>query len=268
MKTSQKKFLIVGSNAGASIQLAKYFLNQGDLVYGISRESSFPGSHIYIENVTYDKSYAHILFDYVVVIGSRTPSSGGQLNDFITDNLSIVLKAINEGKNAAKIVFFSSASVYNQSTEKITKKSFYTDNDPYGISKLLCENYIKDNCEKYLILRIPVLLFPNVKNNFMARLKKAINEKGSFNFSNPEAKVNTFFRLDDFHNINSNLTNATVNCYTKIDWSIQDIINYSISLGLSNYKILESIKPPQTIEEISDFPVSDTSTSIMEFLDE
>ena len=259
--------LIVGSNSISAISLAKVYKKHGFRVYGLGRVKNFQGCEIYNENMLYVESFDKLFFDEVLVIASRTPSDGGDLVDFIEDNLNILYKAVYEAKGFSKIIFFSSFSVYDQSSSEIHLKTKYDARSSYGLSKLLCENYLKDNSNKYLILRIPVLLYPGVKNNFMAKLKNAIFSGNTFNFSNLDFKVNAFFSLNDYEKINNQFLNCTINCCTKPDWTIKQIVEYSLALGLSSYNIIEPSKPAQIIQH-DNLPVSNTSKAIMDFLNE
>jgi nucleoside-diphosphate-sugar epimerase len=259
--------LIVGSNSTSGILLAKSYKKKGSTVYGISRAKNFTGVEIYKQNNLFSESYENIYFDEVVIIASRVPANGGVFEDFAGDNLNILYKGIAEAKNISKIVFFSSFSIYDQSHSKITLETPYDIHNAYGLSKLLCENYLKDNANNYLILRVPVLLYSGVRNNFMARLKDSIKNKSVFSFANIDSRVNTFFSLNDFEKINSQYSNQTINCCTRSDWKIEQIIEYSLSLGLSDFNVVKTTKQAQIVIE-EDIPVCKTSEAIKDFLNE
>lgn len=256
--------LIVGVNSQLAKVLSEQYKKIGYAVYGLSSNPPINNINYYTKVVSYEDSYPSVQFSEVVIIGSRVPSQGGSMEEFILDNLRIVEKAILIGGNS-RYIFISSFSVYDQSHAVIELSTPYTKTDPYGISKLLCEKFLQDQTRKHLILRVPVLLCNGVKNNFMANLKCQIEKKGSFNFSSPESRVNAFFTVDDYFKVVNCVESGIINCCTEPDWKIKDLIQFSLDKGLVEFNVIPPKKPPQiVIGSVVNF--SKTSSALMNYL--
>jgi len=259
-------YLFIGANSDASIFMANHYKSLGCRVFGIARKNAFFGSDIYEELYSYDQQEHSVKFDKIFVTASRTPSNGGELCDFISDNLHIAKTAIFYKSKYTKIIFFSSFSVYEETASEIKISTSYTTRNIYGISKLVTEKFLQDRAENLLILRVPVLLCPGVKNNFMSRLKAQIEDGGSFKFANPETSVNAFFNISDIFDLENKSDSVIINCHTIPDWTIQDLIDYSIRSGLANYEIVKSDKPGQFVCDTGFSQFSHSSTSLIDFL--
>lgn len=256
--------LIVGVNSPLAIVLSEQYKKIGYSVYGLSSNPPKNNINHYTNVINYEGNYSGIGFSEVVIIGSRVPSQGGSIEEFIVDNLSIVEKAMLVG-GKARYIFISSFSVYDQSHAVVELDTPYTKSDPYGISKLMCEKLLQDKAWKVLILRVPVLLCNGVKNNFMANLKYQIETNGSFNFSSPDSKVNAFFTADDYFKVVNYVETGIINCCTELDWKIDDLIQFSLNRGLAKYNVIPPKKPPQIVSG-SKINFSKTSIAIMNFL--
>ena len=68
-----------------------------------------------------------------------------------------------------KYLYISSCQVYEKVTiEKFSKESFKSDIkkiNNYDFNKLIAENYVKKYSKKYLIIRLPYVIGPNLKRN-------------------------------------------------------------------------------------------------------
>ena len=90
----------------------------------------------------------------------KNPEYSNKLNVLSTINL--INYCINKNK---KLIFFSSEFIYDG------LKGNYDENDEpnpinlYGEQKLLVENYIKNNCEKYSILRVAKTFTNNIQRH-------------------------------------------------------------------------------------------------------
>jgi len=256
--------LIIGVNSQLAQELSKNYKKNSNNVFGISSNPLESNYDSYVNIYNYNEAISDMDFSEVVIIGSRMPSQGGTVDDFVRDNLRIVDKAISVG-GQSRYIFISSFDVYDQSQSIINLKSKFTTDNPYGISKLICEKYLTDILgSRLLIMRVPVLLCPGVQNNFMAKLKYQISIGGTFNFSNVDRKVNTFFTSDDYFKVISEIEFGIINCCTKIDWTIEDLIKFSMNKGLSHFNIISSKKPPQVVEYELNF--INTSQALMNFI--
>jgi nucleoside-diphosphate-sugar epimerase len=262
----KEKILIVGAKAEAAKFIATDYAKNGFEIYGVSRDLILNNQKYYKKVENYFGNFKEYTFKKVFVLASRLPSQGGELADFLTDNLFLLeWTKINCGA-VEKIIYFSSFSVYDKNETIICNNSKYTKNDYYGTSKLVAESYAVNNFKSTMILRIPVLLCAGVKNNFAAKLKLAVEHKQSFEFENLSSNVNTFFNLQDLTEIEKKYENGIINCGTKIDWSIKDIADYAMECGLKSYSERPTTKLPQKVKLTDDSIFSSTKDSIINFL--
>ena len=88
--------------------------------------------------------------DVLVLLGNVTPKGYGQesFSDYLKNITSIdcLLHKIDKRYCPPKIVFASSVSVYKQN-QMITENSPLNTDDPYGLSKIVCEQMLKDYCQ-------------------------------------------------------------------------------------------------------------------------
>lgn len=257
--------LIIGASSLAARYIAKKNSASGHTVYGISRSLFKDKCYERVSNS--ELEFRDVLFNKIFIISSRLPNEGGKTEEFLHDNLSICYLALSYAKkNFTKVIFFSSFSVYDKKESIVDFDSKLTNNDAYGISKLVCEKYLQDSFDKVLILRIPVFLYSGVVGNFLAKLKKQIYSGGYFEFSHLKSKVNAFFSIDDLQMIDDKYECGLINCQTLADWTIYDLAEYSVSCGLGAYKEVASFKEPQIVINTCGIEFTKTSTAIKNFI--
>ncbi|MCX8533630.1 hypothetical protein [Chryseobacterium luquanense] len=130
---------------------------------------------------------------------------------------SLLQRSIEENKER-QIIYFSTLSVNDQSKQ----------DSPYVIHKLNIENFIKNNCKKYLIVRIGNVVGkggnPNTLFNF---LREQINNASPFVLHNKATRI--LIDIDDISEFlsqhSSTLTNQTINLSFPYNYSLKEIIS-------------------------------------------
>ncbi|MCX8522327.1 hypothetical protein OF897_00125 [Chryseobacterium formosus] len=123
-----------------------------------------------------------------------------------------------ENNKEHQIIYFSTLSVNDQSKQ----------DSPYVIHKLNIENFIKNNCKKYLIVRVGNVVGkggnPNTLFNF---LREQINNESSFVLHNKATRI--LIDIDDISEFlshhSSTLTNQTINLSFPYNYSLKEIIS-------------------------------------------
>lgn len=115
----------------------------------------------------------------------------------LTDNLIFGLEKIGLPKN---FIFISSVSVYGLSNGiLINENNDLLASDPYGKSKIICENVIIEWCNKnnikYTILRLPLLVGSNPPGN-LGDMITAIKKNYYFNINNINSRKSMLLAED------------------------------------------------------------------------
>lgn len=102
-------------------------------------------------NYTYSvDSLREYEIEAVIHLGSVTPKGNGdeQIRDYL-ENIRTTVHLIENLPNVPKkMIFASSVSVYEQNTDVIDETSILTTSDVYGMTKILCEYYLKEWADK------------------------------------------------------------------------------------------------------------------------
>ena len=159
--------------------------NFGNIVHHIPFDLSKDNYH-YPENI-----------DILVHTASAVPSTTQNHDEYFQINFEGSKRLIENIKfsNDAKILNISTSSVYDDPIANVLNEdSKKTTKDPYGLSKMMFEQYLKDRFEhstiKFLTCRIPVLLVNNVRNNFISKWLINIKERKSITIFNPDSLLN------------------------------------------------------------------------------
>lgn len=101
---------------------------------------------------------------------SGVPAQKFLANKFPMEDLKTIEKAIYNIKaiNPKKIVLISTIDVYKQPNQKDENSPMEIQGlHAYGLNRLKLEQFVKDNFDDYLILRLPGLYGKNLKKNFI-----------------------------------------------------------------------------------------------------
>lgn len=260
--------LITGANSPFGRYAAKYLKSNTNFkIYGtVSKHKSIPFyDYIYeYDLLGHNHSfYEGPEFDYIFHLASAVPAKYSNKDDFLRINVNGSLELFSRIKLTRNSIILnaSSLSVYGSDCQgKITEESTKTENSFYGISKLIFENklndLLKDNDCTIISARIPVLIVPNVENNFVAKWKKSILLGHQINISNPDDIFNAIvdgksiieFVLNE--RFNNQKFSINVAADEKLTFREVARLMYKTVGIMENYKVIESQKPNQIISTI------------------
>ena len=180
--------LLTGDNGFLGSYIKKYFTSQSILFKTLNRSNAD-----YKIDLSTTVPIFRINFDLVIHCAGaahKVPKNQ-QESDLIyytnitsIENLLLGLEKIGIPE---KFVFISSVSVYGRSSGTlINENDELLASDPYGKSKIICENILTDWCKKYnviyTILRLPLLVGSNPPGN-LGDMITAIKNNYYFNIS-------------------------------------------------------------------------------------
>lgn len=115
-----------------------------------------------------------------LLIYAGVPAEVYYANKYPEKDLEIINDAINNIKkiNPKKIVLISSVNVYpNNKQGDENEKVDLEELEPYGKNRRILENWIKENMDDYLIIRLPGLFGKGIKKNYIYDLINVIPSK-------------------------------------------------------------------------------------------
>ena len=192
---------------GSSSALGKFLANHlaeayGQLVIGVSRspikeEIDFK-NYTELEILNVDRLDGGIGKATIVNVASAVPSGTTEPYDFYKANclhIPSLIKKMARHFNAVNIVNISTSDVYAHDLPEAKENFTGLPSSDYGLSKLILEQSLAEFCELRRItclnLRVPVLIVPGVKNNFIAKWFSLLeSQQTDIQFSNPVGKFN------------------------------------------------------------------------------
>jgi len=201
----KKNILITAANSNIAKAFLQY-LTKNNLrdqyqLFGTSRNGNdLQGfQNAYKLDFLFDEApIINITFDYIFHFAAALPAYYSNTSDFMQINVESPLNFFSTIKlnKGALFVNISSWDVYEKPNSKIVENSPKTTSSQYGISKLLFEDKITSLLTKaemrVISIRLPCLLIPEVKGNFMAKWKSSINKHKTISITNPNATSNAF----------------------------------------------------------------------------
>ena len=150
------------------------------------------------------EEFAKIDLDYIFHLAATSPSDTKQKSQFYESNFIGPRIFFEEIFRLHKPSFlnFSSASLYDPNALHLSENTARNYCSDYGMSKYLFEKYLNRHKKLASILsvRIPVLLAPGVKHNFMSGWENQIQSGGNVTLFNPDFAFNSCAWLGDiFH---------------------------------------------------------------------
>lgn len=158
----KKKIIISGINGFLGSHL-KVFLNADFQVYGIAKEESLKTEvKVYASN---NLANIDIDPDYLILCHAAVSSGNlNQENDLLYNvNVKLTEKIINKFKKA-KIIYLSTASIYNINGEIITENTIDNPKNEYSISKYWGEKLVLKT-KRATVIRLSSLFGTNMKEN-------------------------------------------------------------------------------------------------------
>lgn len=155
------KVLITGSRGYIGSVLAKTLASQGHMPLGVDRNINSRGSAIYglFHHANFeDRFVAQMVSDLKIdtichlAADADVPDSVERPGKYYENNTSNTIKLLNnlvENKWRGKFIFSSTAAVYKEKNSIITETDVLEPPNPYGMSKLMCEQVLKDYHKVY-----------------------------------------------------------------------------------------------------------------------
>jgi nucleoside-diphosphate-sugar epimerase len=117
-------------------------------------------------------------------------------------------------KNCHNVILISTMSVYGKiNSDTITEKTYFKNPDIYGNTKIKMEKILKrfcnDNDKKGIILRLPGIIGPKSKNNFLSFALDHIKKKKFITINNPNLKFNNIAHVESVSNVIYNYINCS-----------------------------------------------------------
>ncbi len=194
--------LITAANSNFAKNVIKYLLKKDKKntfkFYGTSRTGNSISKYSKVYKVDFNNNKfpkINIIFDLIIHIAALVPRNINHNFDQVNHlNPGIFFEKLNYNFNA-KFLNISSMSVYQDSKKTFIRESSpKTKNDLYGISKLSFEiklkKIFKNKNISIVSARVPCLLVPNSKGNFLSNWKKDIMAGKKIFLSNPDSKFN------------------------------------------------------------------------------
>ena len=127
------------------------------------------------------------------------PAEKFMANKFPMEDQKRIEEACNNIRkiNPKKIVLISSADVYSTMNKDEDFDLNGENNEPYGKNRLKLEEFVKNNFESYLIIRLPALFGKNIKKNFIYDIKNYIPKKLN---ESKYTELNKNSYLDQYYN--------------------------------------------------------------------
>ncbi|MCG2590817.1 NAD-dependent epimerase/dehydratase family protein [Rhodohalobacter sulfatireducens] len=216
------KIVLTGVRGFVGTNLKKYLSQKTDFILvGASRDKySLKTSSAYLDDIcSYDEIYkgTHEFDAYVHLAGKVIGvNNKGENNDFFEVNYEQTKRVFDRFANdpsAKKFIFISTIHVLTEKPQGVLDEEYKPQPfTPYGKSKFLAENYIKENCpdgKKYYILRPSMIHGPGNKGNL--NLLYALISKG---LPYPIGKVNnkrSFVSIENFSFIIKEILSNDIN---------------------------------------------------------
>jgi nucleoside-diphosphate-sugar epimerase len=178
-----------------------------------------------------------------------------------------------------KIFYISTSSIYDfENDEKIIfedSPKTTKENNLYGYSKLLFEEYLNQSGLKYLAIRVPVMITKNVKNNFISKLKQNIDQKNKISVGFPNELFNSFgYDQDICKLIETYLTLENSDIRGSFNISTNNPVSLGIllnNIGIEDFEEVVYPRKPklisnEKIQQVLGIKLSDTGEVFKQFI--
>lgn len=138
--------------------------------------------------------------DMVVHAAATSPGPGVSVDQMVRDNVEATRRLVAWARQCEvrRFVLLSAVSAYGSvQVPVVDEMTPSVDPDPYGLSKRIGEELLADSPVPSLCLRLPAVVGPGAKRNWMVRMKEAILAGRPVEVFNPEAPYNNLVHLDD-----------------------------------------------------------------------
>jgi len=191
---------------GGGSKLSKFLANE---IKSANKVDIFAISRKITSSKYYDKvfSYNELNSDFdnylskyrkicLVNIASLVPSLAKDEFEFFEVNNSFIPRQLKRlASKSSALINISTADVYNFKFSIAEESIIETmPSTLYGLSKNILEKQVKEIANyfniPYLNIRIPVLIYPGVQNNFISSWIDKISSNEKINYSNPDGSFN------------------------------------------------------------------------------
>ena len=206
---AKKNILITAANSNIAkaflIYLKKHNLFDQYQLFGTSRGGNDLNGFQDVYKLDFasgETPIINIIFDYIFHFAAALPNQHSNMPDFMKINVEGPLNFFNTIKlnKGALFVNISSWDVYEKPNSNIVENSPKTTSSQYGISKLLFEDkitsFLTKTTMRVISIRLPCLLVPGVKGNFMAKWKSSIIKDKTIAINNPNLTSNALIDGD------------------------------------------------------------------------
>jgi nucleoside-diphosphate-sugar epimerase len=140
--------------------------------------------------------------DAIVHVAATSPAPGIGAADFVRDNALATLRLAQHGRRtgARKFIYFSSLSVFGRITgDCVDESTPITDPDPYGATKLIGEQLLADEAERFssIALRLPGVIGPQSVRNWLSTVLTKAQAGEAIELYNPGARFNNAVYIND-----------------------------------------------------------------------
>jgi UDP-glucose 4-epimerase len=150
-------------------------------------------------------------YDAVVHAAATSPAPGVTIDRIVRDNVEgtrgLILQAQSAG--AHSFIFCSSMNVYGTVGEtEVDEKTPIRDPDTYGMTKLIGERLLAASDLSTISLRLPAVIGPGAKRNFLATAAARFQAGAPVTISNPDSNYNNAVHCADISALVARLLQA------------------------------------------------------------
>jgi len=140
--------------------------------------------------------------DFVIHVGSTSPSSEIKTFELVYDNLFGIQNLINWSikKKCKKFIFFSSMSAFGEILDEVVdERTKSISPDVYGQTKIISEKILSEVSNKFenISLRLPGIVGPDSRRNWISVLRNKLLSNNKIQIYNKEAKFNNLIHIKD-----------------------------------------------------------------------
>lgn len=204
---SKKNLLITGVGGFVGYNLAIHYSKNYNVI-GTYRKQKPKIKNIKLIKIDLSKKKLSTILkknqlqiDIIIHCSSKTPVSKHKTKNIYSNNILQMKNILNIKQNLRKFIFLSTMSVYGEINTKYVKETYRGKNiNPYGLSKLKCEEMLREFTKKNKIssyvFRLPGVVGRFSHSNFMSIVIKKIKENKSLELFNPSSKFNNIVHVD------------------------------------------------------------------------
>lgn len=169
--------------------------------------------------------------DRILHLAAKSPPASA--DEIIESNVYYLKRVIDYAvtNGIKEIVFFSAVSVYGDfDRENLNENVAYGQPGLYGISKLLGEELLRNSPLKALSLRLPAILSPRNRTNFISRCYLKLKENQDLEIANPDRLFNNFISIENIFSFLQRLKLSekfdAINLASKKEMTLREVVRF------------------------------------------